>query len=55
MGNIHTIEYICTYCGKRTLRSSISGRPYPDNCPRKPKNKDGSMKPHTWRISRVIK
>lgn len=45
-------EYICTYCGKRERQTGMQGRPAPGNCPRKPKDKDGKMKPHTWRINR---
>ena len=45
-------EYICVYCGRRVLQGPMSGRPSPGNCPRKQKNSDGTMKPHTWRINR---
>lgn len=29
------IEYMCSYCGKKTIRSSAQGRPLPGKCPRK--------------------
>lgn len=45
-------EYICTYCGKKIRRTKNQGRPDPGNCPRKPKDASGHMKPHTWRINR---
>lgn len=54
MAQARFVEYICSYCGKRETRSAMSGRPWPGNCPRKPVGKDGSMKPHSWRISRKI-
>ena len=40
-----TVRYTCTWCG--AVRMS-QVRPAPGNCPRKPKMKDGKMKPHTW-------
>lgn len=45
-------EYMCTYCGTKATRSLKAGRPLPGSCTRKPKNKDGHYKPHTWTISR---
>ena len=51
---ISSIEYICTWCGAKIIRGATSGRPSPGNCPRKPKDRDGKMKPHTWRINRKI-
>lgn len=48
------IEYICTYCGRRMIRSKMFGRPDPGGCPRKPRLPDGKMRPHTWTISRQI-
>lgn len=47
-------EYICTFCGTKMQRTRGEGRPQPGNCPRKPKDKDGNMKPHTWRINRRL-
>ena len=44
------IEYMCSWCGKRELRSANAGRPSPGNCPRKPKDRNGKLKPHTWII-----
>ena len=52
MAKIVTIEYMCSYCGQKTTRSAPSGKPAPGNCSRKPKNRDGSMKPHSWKINR---
>lgn len=46
------IEYICTYCGQKVVRGAQMGRPMPGNCPRKPKDSAGKMKPHTWTINR---
>ncbi len=46
------IEYICTYCGIKTNRAVNCGRPAPGTCTKKPKSKDGTGKPHTWRINR---
>lgn len=48
------IEYICSYCGAKTVKSKSLGRPMPGNCPRKPKDKDGKMKPHSWRVNRHL-
>lgn len=45
-------EYICTYCGKTVKKTRGEGRPLPGYCPRKPKDRGGNMKPHTWRINR---
>lgn len=45
-------EYICTWCGKKVKQAKGEGRPAPGNCPRKPADKEGHMKPHTWRINR---
>lgn len=41
------IRYTCTWCGATVTRPQ-GVRPTPGNCPRKPKTKDGQMKPHTW-------
>ena len=49
MGTIKKIEYMCIYCGKKTIKSQALGRPEPGKCPRK--NGD---RPHTWRINRKI-
>lgn len=48
-------EYICTYCGKKVRQTKGEGRPDPGYCPRKPRDKSGQMKPHTWRINRRYK
>lgn len=43
------IEYMCSYCGKKVVRSSSLGRPAPGRCPRKQGDK-----PHSWRQNRVL-
>lgn len=45
----HTVEYMCSYCGKKSLRGISLGRPLPGKCPRKQGDK-----PHSWRINRKI-
>ena len=46
------IEYMCSWCGKRIVKTAIVGRPEPGQCPKKGKTRDGKMKPHTWVINR---
>ena len=46
------VEYMCSWCGRKEVRSATNGRPAPGQCTRKPKGKDGKMKPHTWVINR---
>ena len=46
---VKKIEYICTYCGKKTIRSEMIGRPEPGKCPRKTGDR-----PHTWQKNRVL-
>lgn len=48
------IEYMCSWCGKKTTRPAQLGRPEPGQCPRKGKTADGRSKPHTWVINRKI-
>lgn len=43
------IEYMCTYCGKKEIRNTSMGRPFPSKCPREPGNK-----PHTWTVNRHL-
>lgn len=50
----YVTQYICSYCGATKMQGPNQGRPMPGNCPRKPRNSDGSMKPHSWRINRRI-
>ncbi len=38
-------KWVCSYCGTRT---TCVGRPMPGQCVRKPRDKNGKMKPHTW-------
>lgn len=44
------IEYMCSYCGKKTIRTSIQGRPLPGKCPRK-----SGDRPHSWVKNRELK
>lgn len=48
------IEYICTWCGAKVIRGPTLGRPQPGCCPRKPRGRDGKMRPHTWTINKRI-
>lgn len=48
------IEYMCSYCGAKITMPRNGGRPQPGYCPRKPRTKDGKMKPHSWRVNRKI-
>lgn len=48
IGNKKFIQYMCTYCGKKTTMAANKGRPEPGRCPRK-----SGDRPHTWRINRV--
>ena len=48
------IEYKCSYCGQTETRSPAAGRPNPGNCCRKPVDKNGAYKPHSWVINRKI-
>lgn len=48
------IEYKCSYCGQTATRSATAGRPEPGNCYRKPADKNGKHKPHSWVINRKI-
>lgn len=54
MKKLIQVAYMCSWCGARTTRSASMGRPKPGECPRKPKNRDGKLKPHTWVIDRKI-
>lgn len=46
-GTPRNIEYMCSYCGKRSTRTVLAGRPAPGICPRKT-----NRGPHSWRINR---
>lgn len=48
------IEYMCSWCGRKTTRLATAGRPEPGQCPKKGKTNDGKLKPHTWVINRKI-
>lgn len=43
------IEWMCTTCGRKMVKSDISGRPAPGACPKKP-NKSH----HTWVKNRTL-
>lgn len=43
------IEYMCTYCGRKTIKSTRAGRPEPGRCPRKT---NGG--PHHWVQNRKL-
>ena len=47
------IEYICTYCGNRSIRLISTGRPMPGRCPAKSKIVGKSV-PHTWVKNRTM-
>lgn len=49
MAKIYRIEYICSFCGKKTTMNAQMGRPQPGKCPRKTGDK-----PHSWRKNRVL-
>jgi|InofroStandDraft_1065614.scaffolds.fasta_scaffold07974_8 DNA-directed RNA polymerase subunit RPC12/RpoP len=51
---VKQIEYVCSYCGKKSVRSETMGRPAPGQCPRKGKTLDGRSKPHTWVKNRTL-
>ena len=50
MAGTKRIEYMCSFCGKKEVRTDAMGRPAPGKCPRK----EGD-KPHSWRKNREIK
>ena len=48
------VEYICTYCGKKEIKFSTSGRPVPGICVKNGKTSDGRTHPHSWRLNRKL-
>ena len=46
---VRRIEYMCSHCGKKAVKSANMGRPDPGRCPRKLGNK-----PHTWVKNREL-
>ena len=44
MAEIKKIEYMCSYCGKKEIKTNLQGRPMPGKCSRRirttVKNKD---------------
>ena len=44
-----SIQYMCTYCGTKNLRSINAGRPMPGKCARRKGDQ-----PHRWVINRKI-
>lgn len=49
---VYTIEYMCRYCGKKSIRSQNAGRPMPGICRRKSEVSGGKSLPHSWVINR---
>jgi len=47
------VEYMCKYCGQKSIRTLQMGRPLPGNCSRKPKRM-GKSQPHSWVINRKM-
>lgn len=45
--HIHQVEWMCTQCGTRMIKSELAGRPQPGHCPRR------EGKPHKWVKNRV--
>ena len=43
------IEYMCRYCGRKTIRVKALGRPSPGMCTRRGKNQ-----PHSWIKNREL-
>ena len=52
MATYKSVEYMCSYCGIKTTRSAISGRPSPGECSKKGKTREGKSKPHSWVINK---
>lgn len=46
-GHIQQVEWMCTQCGKKIIKSELAGRPRPERCPRK-----NGERPHTWVINK---
>lgn len=44
------IEYMCTTCGRKEVKSITFGRPAPGTCPRK-----SNGGPHSWVINKKLK
>lgn len=47
MKKIYTIEYMCSYCGKKVTAPETMGKPVPGYCLRRGKNQ-----PHRWIVNR---
>lgn len=45
------IQYMCSYCGRKEMKSPVAGRPEPGNCPRRPRTSGGYW-PHRWVINK---
>ena len=52
MPNNTVIQYKCKYCDKTESKPANGGRPNAGNCYKRPKNRDGSWKPHSWVVNR---
>ena len=48
------IEWMCTRCGMKTIRSESIGRPMPGKCLRGNKSPNGGLPPHSWVKNRVL-
>lgn len=46
------VEYMCTYCGTKSVRFIEHGRPFPGVCARRGKTKAGKTFPHRWVVNR---
>ena len=46
------VEYMCRWCGGKSVRPRTAGRPLPGNCSRRPRNRLGKPQPHSWVINR---
>ena len=48
------IEYMCTYCGARTVRVAWTGRPSPGYCSARSNAANGKKWPHRWVVNRRL-
>ncbi len=44
-----SIEYMCNYCGQKTLRGPKAGKPQPGKCSKRTNNQ-----PHRWVVNRKL-
>lgn len=45
---VRSVEYRCTYCGKRVVRGAKMGKPLAAACPAREKFSNGKKPPHRW-------